>query len=159
LLSSATFWPVEGAAFCSPLQLFCMSRARARDALRFASVPSAFCLWAEEGEVPAEGVAFPHATSPPYSSAPTTCEWIEFGSTAAFFLRFDKSREMWGSPLPYRRSRRCKARGDLAVHQARQPARAGRRNAPAVDALNPVTKAPPQPPKERSGGGSKLSAV
>ena len=77
----------------------------------------------------------------------------------AFFLRFEKSREMWGSPLPYRRSRRCKARGDLAVHQARQPARAGRRNAPAVDALNPVTKAPPQPPKERSGGGSKLSAV
>ncbi len=77
----------------------------------------------------------------------------------AFFLRFEKSREMWRSPLPYRRSGRCKERGDLNVHQARQPARAGRRTAPQVDALNPVTKAPSQPPKERSGGGSKLSAV
>ena len=76
------FLACRGRAFYSPLQLFCMSRARAREALRFASVPSAFCLWAEEGEVPAEGVAFPHATSPPYSSAPTTCEWIEFGSTS-----------------------------------------------------------------------------
>ena len=84
---------------------------------------------------------------------------VAFFWAAPAALRFAKSREMWRSLLPYRRSRRSKARGDLVVHQARQPARAGRRNAPQVDALNPVTKAPSQPPKERSGGRSKLSAV